>query len=91
VEAFADEPVVRPFALRRISDPGVDTIVAYGLALPDGSVVVVDWPRTSGHSVSFLSGVEPAAERWLADWVWLDDRPDLRGLRVAPHSNIAGL
>jgi hypothetical protein len=57
----------RPFALY-----GVDELlIAWGMTLPDGSAVLVDWRRGPSSGVTISASPERAADLHGADLVWM--------------------
>ena len=57
----------RPFALY-----GIDELpIAWGMTLPDGSAVVVDWRRGPSSGVTISASPERAADLHGADLVWM--------------------
>ncbi len=62
-----------PFALevQAAADGGRPTVVAWGMTLPDGSAVTVDWRNGPSSSVAVLATPARAELLYDADLVWL--------------------
>jgi hypothetical protein len=67
----------RPFALLTLDD-GDDrdrTLLAWGMTLPDGSAVVVDWRNGPSSGVTLSASPDQSARMHGADLVWLPKLP----------------
>ena len=62
-----------PFALQvqTAADGGRPMVVAWGMTLPDGSALTVDWRNGPSSSVAVLATPERAELLYDADLVWL--------------------
>ncbi len=67
------------FALVREED-GPNTIVGYGMVLPDGSAYSVSWPPSRGTSIWSAASAEQTADLRDADLHWLCTHPEPRTL-----------
>jgi hypothetical protein len=67
----------RPFALHAIDDSDPDaaspnrTLLAWGMTLPDGSAVTVDWRNGPSSGVALCTSPDRAARLHDADLAWL--------------------
>ncbi|GIE94067.1 hypothetical protein [Paractinoplanes rishiriensis] len=61
------------FALTRKTDNEAESVVGYGMVLPDGSAHSVSWPAQAGTSVYSTNSAEETAELRQADLLWLGD------------------
>jgi hypothetical protein len=60
------------FALHECpEDDSVPVVVAYGMTLPDGSVVAVGWSGGTGSGIALCRSAERAAFIYAADVAWL--------------------
>lgn len=72
------ESAPRPFALRSYdglpsggSNNGPGDLIAWGMALPDGSAITVDWRNGPSSAMSLCGSPDRAARLHDADLVWL--------------------
>jgi hypothetical protein len=64
---------LQPFALvRELGE--AESVVGYGLVLPDGSAISISWPPTGGSSCYQSASAERIAILCAADLVFLDRR-----------------
>ena len=63
--------VPRPFALHGFSDADDGPLLAWGMTLPDGSAVTVDWRHGPSSGITISTNAEQAACLHGADLVWL--------------------
>ncbi len=64
----------RTFALTRDLDEP-NRIVGYGMELPDGTAVSVNWPTTRATSLYLTSSAQEVADLRGAEVLWIDEQP----------------
>ena len=62
----------RLFALIRDVDE-LNDVIAYGIALPDGTAVAVSWPARNGSSIYSSDTAEECAAFRGADLLWIGE------------------
>ncbi len=62
----------RTFALRASPHGDTAAVIGWGMTLPDGSAVAVDWRNGASCLVAICGSAERAARLQGADLIWVD-------------------
>ncbi len=73
----------RPFALLSYDDQPV--VLGWGMTLPDGSVVAVDWRTGPSTTVAVCRTTDSVQQLLDADLVWIDRDGAVIGDGAQPH------